>query len=274
MADVPLVSVYIPTYNRLGLLGRAIESALNQTYKNIEVLVVDDGSSDGTQEFLAELERKERRVRVVEKKGQRGPCSSRNLAIREASGEFVAGLDDDDYFHPDRISLLMSRYDKKMAFITSNHYVISERGNKRSSLLSRRLTKRLLSLRNASGQILAERKKILAVGGYDESLRASQDIDLWLRLVLRFGPAYRVSRCLYFVDVQHGGERISVSDSRRIGTKQFLEKHESIIPKKAAAYKMDCYISTADKEISPIGFVRKYGFGMFVEVVRNKINLG
>jgi glycosyltransferase involved in cell wall biosynthesis len=97
----PLVSCIIPTYNRAHIVGRAIRSVLNQTYKNIEVIVVDDGSQDNTQEAVLSI--KDERVRYIRLHRNFGVAFARNIGIANARGEFVAFLDSDDYFLPEKI---------------------------------------------------------------------------------------------------------------------------------------------------------------------------
>jgi len=103
MNENPLVTVYIPTYNRLELLKRAVKSVLDQDYSNIELIVVDDGSSDGTVDYLECVSQADQRVRYFVNEVNSGACVSRNKAIWAEKGEFITGLDDDDYFLNDRI---------------------------------------------------------------------------------------------------------------------------------------------------------------------------
>jgi glycosyltransferase involved in cell wall biosynthesis len=98
-----LVTVYIPTYNRLQLLQRAVDSVLDQTYQNIELIIVDDNSNDGTKDYLTELAKKDHRVNFKINTLNLGASASRNKAIQAARGEFITGLDDDDYFMQRRI---------------------------------------------------------------------------------------------------------------------------------------------------------------------------
>ncbi len=91
---IPLVSVVIPTLNRSILLGRAIDTVLAQTYRRVEVVVVDDGSSDGTSQRVAQIG--DQRVRYVRHPRTRGLAAARNTGIRHARGQYVALLDDDD----------------------------------------------------------------------------------------------------------------------------------------------------------------------------------
>lgn len=92
-----MISVIIPTYNRSAMLMRAVKSILEQTYKEIEIIIVDDGSTDGTQKAVEELAVKDKRIRYY-KNLQSGPGSARRQGYRESSGEYVVFMDDDDYY--------------------------------------------------------------------------------------------------------------------------------------------------------------------------------
>ncbi len=102
--SAPLVSVIIPTYNRSLKVIRAIESVLAQDYEPLEVLVIDDGSTDDTEEVIAAKYGNTPRVRYFKKKNG-GVAAARNLGLREAKGELLALLDADDTFHPSKIRL-------------------------------------------------------------------------------------------------------------------------------------------------------------------------
>jgi GT2 family glycosyltransferase len=104
MPESPLVSVVIPTFNRAHLLGRTIESVLAQTYPHVELVVVDDGSTDGTADVIARAHGRDPRIRYFRKENG-GPASARNLGFREARGAYVALLDSDDTWAPWKLSL-------------------------------------------------------------------------------------------------------------------------------------------------------------------------
>ncbi|MFC1605446.1 glycosyltransferase [Pseudomonadota bacterium] len=95
-----MVSIVVPTFNRKSLLGVCIGSVLEQDHEDWELIIVDDGSEDGTQEFLQEISRKDKRIIYLEKNGERGAPSSRNLGLQAARGEFVVFLDSDDLLAP------------------------------------------------------------------------------------------------------------------------------------------------------------------------------
>ena len=111
-----LVSVIIPAYNAEKFIEEAIKSAQNQTYKNIEIIVVDDGSTDGTAEIVKKLAKKDKRIRYHHQKNK-GVSIARNTAINYSKGQFIALLDQDDIWLPEKIKEQMEtlRAEKKSA---------------------------------------------------------------------------------------------------------------------------------------------------------------
>jgi glycosyltransferase involved in cell wall biosynthesis len=106
--DEPMVSVVMPVYNGENFLREALESVLLQTYRNLEILVVDDGSVDGSRQILEEYAARDRRVRVFTQENG-GVANARNLAIDAAKGEFIAPIDADDMWFPEKIELQMQQ---------------------------------------------------------------------------------------------------------------------------------------------------------------------
>ena len=107
-----MISVVIPTYNRAALVKRAVQSVLAQTYRDVELIVVDDGSTDNTAEVIAELD--DPRIRYVYQKNS-GACVARNNGIEHACGDYIAFHDSDDIWHADKLEKQMSVLQKKNA---------------------------------------------------------------------------------------------------------------------------------------------------------------
>lgn len=139
------VSVIIPTYNRKELLfSRALPSVLGQTYENIEVLVVSHGSDDGTNEEVRNLAQEDNRVRLIpidrnflgypnraEYHWLAGPVRPINEGLKQASGRWIARIDDDDEWHPDHLEKLVGlAHKKKLDFVSSSYEVIDGRNNR------------------------------------------------------------------------------------------------------------------------------------------------
>jgi len=97
----PLISVIIPTFNRGQFLRRAILSAVNQTYSNLEILVISDGSTDDTAMIVGSV--KDKRIKYYHNERNRGLVATRNIGVRKSLGEFVTFLDDDDEWAPNKI---------------------------------------------------------------------------------------------------------------------------------------------------------------------------
>ena len=230
----PLISVYLPTYNRLELIKMAVQSIQNQTYKNFEIIIVDDNSSDGTQEFLEKIAREDSRVRYFLKNKNSGACTSRNIAIDLANGEFITGLDDDDYFLPQRLELFIDYWMNKkransIALFTSN--IKSDKNNKlkKDNLFSKKYFKKgdLLFANYIGNQIFTETKTLRQVSGFDESFCMWQDLELWYR-VGALGDFEHIDTPTYFFDTSHLYGRISEAKSEKIfeTVQQFSTKNK------------------------------------------------
>ncbi len=101
----PLVSVILPTHNRSMFLNRAIESVLKQTYKNWELIIVDDASTDGTEELFKDISLQDERIQYHKLEKNGGACIARNMGIRLSKGEYITFLDSDDEYFPKKIEL-------------------------------------------------------------------------------------------------------------------------------------------------------------------------
>lgn len=210
----PLVSVYIPTRNRSRLVARAIDSVLAQSVREVEVLVVDDASETEHRQTLIAKYKDEDRVDVICNEVSKGAGNARNLAIEQARGEFITGLDDDDWFESNRIQVFLGAWEDRTrgadisALFTPVKYVMPS-GEKTSRVPSSMDSDRLLMGNYIGNQVFTLTESFRAIGGFDAALPAMQDFDTWLRLTARFGPAMGLPEPTYVVDMTHGGERIS-----------------------------------------------------------------
>ena len=107
-----LVSVILPTYNRINTIQRAIDSVLNQTYPNIELIIVDDNSTDGTFELISKLYGEDERIIYIINETNMGPSHSRNIGVDAANGDWIAFHDSDDAWCPDKLEKQMSLAEK------------------------------------------------------------------------------------------------------------------------------------------------------------------
>lgn len=234
-ASQPLVSAIITTHNREDLLPRALDSVIAQSYQNIEIIVVDDGSVDKTPELIKKYQQKVP-IKYIRLEHSIGAPRARNKGIEAAEGDFVAGLDDDDKWHEDRIRELMAAHSDKFSCITSDTIMVFpgyEAPWKKKKVID---FNTLLYTNQVGNQVMVRRDRLLEVGGFDVNLIASQDYDLWVRLCAEYGSIRNVQKPLQTVYMDHQSERITDQSWR--GYLQFYQKHKHRMNRKQRKYKL------------------------------------
>jgi len=184
-----MISVVIPTHNRADLLPRAIKSVQAQTWTDLEIVVVSDGSEDDTKAVVEALAKEDPRIKFIEYFPARGGNIARNTGIENASGEFVAFLDDDDEFMPEKLEKQMAvmESDPEIGLVYTGVriiYVNEQVTYRTNSKAQGDLSKEIL-LDNCIGTtstVMAKKDVLLKAGMFDVKLRALQDFDLWIRV--------------------------------------------------------------------------------------------
>ena len=231
-----LVTVYVPTHNRRPLVERATASVLAQTHANLELIVVNDGSSDDTGAFLDDLAERDPRVTALHTEIPGGAPAARNRAVKLAKGTFITGLDDDDEFHPRRIEEFLSHWHALGAEQESISCLFSEcvMTDGDTSVETRDRGDNIvyadLFRHNYIGnQVFCPTERFHAIDGFDEQLPAWQDLETFMRLVDRFGPARLVPLATYICHVERGRDRISAKPEKlRTAFEKIVVKHGSV----------------------------------------------
>jgi glycosyltransferase involved in cell wall biosynthesis len=184
----PAVSVVIPAYNAGWCVGKAIDSVQSQDYRDFEILVVDDGSTDDTAAVLA---RRGESIRVIGQSNQ-GLSSARNAGIREARGDYVAFLDADDWWLPRKLGLQMQLMaDRPELGFTSTAARVEDPDGRLVNLWAApdwqgsflvHLFETQAAVAGSGSAVVARRTLLEELGGFDTSLRSVEDIDMWMRL--------------------------------------------------------------------------------------------
>jgi glycosyltransferase involved in cell wall biosynthesis len=184
------VSVVIPTYNRPKMLAEAIQSVLAQTYPAFEIIVVDNGFFDETAAVVREFGGKV----IFEKSSAPGPSPTRNRGIELARGRYVAFLDDDDLWHPEKLSIQMRFLEKNPDVGMASCRVVPFGADirlKKESWMSGDLFSRLFMESFIRTSTVVIRKDVFrAVGGFDPRYVRAEDYDLWLRIADAFPIAH------------------------------------------------------------------------------------
>lgn len=206
----PRVSVIIPTYNRSWCLSEAIDSVLSQTFQEMELIVVDDGSTDETPALLSHYGDRLRCLRQA----NRGVSAARNNGIQAAEGALIAFLDSDDLWQPDKLTRQVAFFDRQSdALICQTEETWIRRGVRvnpkhRHRKPSGWIFEPSLALCLVSPSAVMMRRELLEeLGGFDESLPACEDYDLWLRVSLRY-PIHLIDEALV---IKRGGHADQLS---------------------------------------------------------------
>ncbi len=237
--EKPLITIVTPTHNRPDLLLRAVRSVLAQTYSNWELVIVDDASEEKMAEVLQDLLQQHTNIRVLRNEQSLGACATRNRGIAAAKGEYVAFLDDDDEYTPERLERLMEklRDGGNWSFVCSDYHELRPGGprvSRKSGLIT---LERVLWLNVTTPSVLTYKTYLDDVGGFDTNLVAAQDYDLFTRLIKAFGPAYRLADVLYTYHQEHLGPRITTNRSKRFrGYYDFYRKFKADMTREQRAF--------------------------------------
>lgn len=184
-----LVSVVIPTYNRAELVERAVHSVLSQTYSDLEVIIVDDASSDNTQDRVKNLQQADRRIRYIRHDSNRGSQAARNTGVQAVKGEYIAFLDSDNEWFPPKLERQMALFSHEPdspGAVYCGYREIAADGDVLNEYAPRY---RGLVYKQALGEWLTDtstlvvRKDILeTIHAFDENIHAYQEWDLCIRL--------------------------------------------------------------------------------------------
>jgi glycosyltransferase involved in cell wall biosynthesis len=199
MNNNPLVSVIIPTYNRAGILRSAIDSALQQSYTNIQLLVIDDGSTDGTSELMKDYPQVEYII-----KEHAGQAAARNCGLKHAKGSVIASLDSDDIWNPNFVEECINKLEKdNLDFVFANWHQYTDKGETWDFLIgdpflipfiketpdnwisltyteARNLY--LLACPSPSSSVVIRKSSI--VSGWDERIKIGDDWCMYLDVIL------------------------------------------------------------------------------------------
>lgn len=229
----PLVSVVLPTYNRADLLPAAIESILNQTYQNFELIIVDDGSTDNTTELLNAYRQKDKRVKIIRSFENRGISYARNQGNITARGKYIAVMDSDDISLPDRLK-------KQVAFMEENPDVTVAGSWKQeldSGIVWKRSTDReeilfTMHFDNIMGHPETIMRRDFLVKHnirYNEKLISAVDYDLFKKIIFAGGKLARHPETvlLYRMHTENGKKYyLAQAFARRLISKEFLKKYD------------------------------------------------
>lgn len=251
MSSEPLVSVVLPTFNRAHSLPRAIRSVLGQSYRNLELLVVDDCSTDDSERVVAAIAKSDPRVRLVRREHNGGAAAARNTGIREARGEFVAFQDSDDEWLDGKlarqVAALQAAGEGTILCVTA--YLVYQQGSRGASWLLGRdnmvyptdmRRQALVTFFFTTPTWVARTRVLRELGGFDETMRCWEDWELGLRLVAR-GDVAMIDDALH---IQHESAGSVNRQDKAYGPamRRILDQHEERWRNEPAALAEHCFV--------------------------------
>ena len=193
-----IINYIIPTFNRGNLIENSIKSVLNQTLNNIEILIIDDGSTDNTRNIIKNID--DKRIKYIKLGENKGASNARNVGIKKAKGEYIAFQDSDDIFYPHKLEKQLKNLNNKNSsldfckmkvFINDTYYYFIPRNTTDKRLRNRSIFEELISYGNfISTQAILAKKKILQKFWFDQDFPRLQDYDLLLRMVKKIKISY------------------------------------------------------------------------------------
>lgn len=180
------ISIVLPTYNGEKFIRESIESLLNQTYKNWELIIVNDCSTDNTLNIINEYAQKDSRIRIYNNEVNKRIAASLNVGFSQATGEYYTWTSDDNMFKPNAIEVLAKYLDEnpEIDLVSSRYDVIDEEGNfvKISDKHNKRTVLKLIRGCNVGASFMYRKEIAEKVGGYDTDLFCAEDYDYWCRI--------------------------------------------------------------------------------------------
>ncbi len=235
MADpLPYFSVVLPTFNRERTIGGAIQSVIDQSFQDWELIIVDDCSTDATTQVISAF--KDARIKWIRNSSNRGPAFSRNRGIEIARGQVISFLDSDDRYLPEflqKTQLFFSNANQGMGFCWTGLEVKYKSGTKRELwkpvIQESPYYTFLKELRIGTNSGLSVSKEVfLTCGMFDEALKAAEDTEFLLRIVQRYGFGI-IEEVLIYID-KSGRDRVSLNYEKNAASyNKFIHQHWSVI---------------------------------------------
>ncbi len=278
MEHVPKVSVVMPVYNNEKYLRIAIASILNQTFKDFEFIVINDGSTDGTREILESYN--DSRIVLIHQENI-GLTKSLNKGIALAKGEYIARQDADDISMPERLEKQIEFLEShnNLALIGTAVKIIDGRGayiHTRKYPCDYSSIQKIIKQDNlfCHGSVIFKRQSFFEVGGYREIFFTTQDYDLWLRFVENFEAA-NLSTPLYIRRLSvHSFTYKKIAVQRRMGifARRLAFAREKGISEKALTKDLQQFLETPLSSFEKKAIFRRYNYWSFLLLRQHKKN--
>ncbi|WP_339926338.1 glycosyltransferase family A protein [uncultured Cyclobacterium sp.] len=222
-----MFSIIIPLYNKARYIQRAIEAVLAQTFQEFEIIVVNDGSTDGGEKLLEGY--KDDRIKIINKKNQ-GVSIARNTGIKHANFFYIAFLDADDYWHKNYLKITSDTILKfKDVAMIGSYYsrtnLLEETGSCEVLILRNYFSRAIHNTLFSSSSTIIRKDFFEKNEGFKPKLKIGEDLDLWFRAVSFFGKVFFIKEQLVFYDLSGSESNLIEKDLKVSILSEFLKKN-------------------------------------------------
>ena len=231
---MPKVSVIIPTHNRAEFLRSAITSVLNQTFQDFEIIVIDDASNDHTREVIANFNNA--RIKVIHNQISKGAAGARNIGIVNTNCEYIAFLDDDDEWLPEKLQIQTCLLDNSPPEVGGvlTGYTIEKMSERIVSTVNYAMIDLPKGNPIATSSVLLRRECFEKCGLFDESMLACSDYDMWIRMSKKFSFKI-IENTLVKCYINENGISLNYEKKSR-SLEILLKKHEDFFKRDYKGY--------------------------------------
>lgn len=198
MVEYPLITVYITNFNYGNYIKQAVESVLNQSFQDFELIIIDDGSTDNSKEIIESYSHL-KNVSVIYQKNK-GLNITNNVALKASKGEYIMRLDADDFLEPTALEVLSNKLeeDKDIGLVFPDYYIVDEYGYRLSEIKRHNFSEEVKIMdQPAHGACTMIRVNYLkSIGGYDESYKCQDGYELWVKFINKFNVT-NVNKALF-----------------------------------------------------------------------------
>jgi len=258
---MPFFSIILPTYNRAGFLSKAIESVRYQTYKDWELIIVDDGSTDDTKHIVQEFIKHDKRIKYIyQENAERS--AARNKGIEDAKGEFICFLDSDDYYHPTHLQCfkdLIAEHPEKPALYFSGVSMNQFDDTPCQYNENHQTAQEFVLLNTLATPRACVSSKLLLNEIFDVNIRIGEDKELWCRIALKYPVYYHHKKTV--IQIDHDGRSIvgkSVYDNER--TLKYILTSQTLRKEIAKKLKSSAYFNIGKYELAQQNRWRAFSF--------------
>lgn len=227
---MPIISIILPTYNGEKYIRKSIDSILNQTFKDWELIIVNDCSTDGTKHIIEEYARQDIRIKVINNDENKKLPNSLNIGFEHSVGEYLTWTSDDNMYCENALHEMFYELEKesKKAMVVANMTII----DKDDDVVDEEITcgNELLLLKNSIGACFLYKRDVLKnIGQYDNSLFLVEDYDYWIRIFRHYGEILHINKFLY--KYRRHNESLSIQKQRQVNESliKLREKHGEYI---------------------------------------------